>query len=116
MGAELMEMMRNMAAQQQQLMEQIRVGQRRLQELQATVQEQQGVIHELRQRSASPAATSPSTGTFMEFTAQQSLQTIQVLTKLSEAIDKMDGEDIDGRPVKVKIFKSYENYKKEKDA
>jgi len=33
-----------------------------------------------------------------------------------EAIDKMDGEEVDGRPVKVKIFKSYENYKKEKDA
>lgn len=33
-----------------------------------------------------------------------------------EAIDKMDGVEVDGRPVKVKIFKSYENYKKEKDA
>jgi hypothetical protein len=27
----------------------------------------------------------------------------------------MDGEDVDGRPIKAKIFKSYENYKKEKD-
>lgn len=33
-----------------------------------------------------------------------------------EAIDKMDGEEVDGRPVKVKIFKSYENYKKEKES
>lgn len=28
----------------------------------------------------------------------------------------MDGADLDGRPIKVKVFKSYENYKKEKEA
>ena len=28
----------------------------------------------------------------------------------------MDGAEVDGRPIKAKIFKSYENYKKEKDA
>ena len=33
-----------------------------------------------------------------------------------EAIEKMDGVDLDGRPIKVKIFKSYENYKKQKEA
>lgn len=32
-----------------------------------------------------------------------------------DAIDKMDGADVDGRPIKVKIFKSYENYRKDKD-
>ena len=105
------DVMRNMATQQQQLMEQIRVGQQRLAELQVTVQEQQGVIHELRQRSASPAGTSPPTGTFMEFMAQQSLQTTQALTKLSEAIDKMDdkGGTVDMKNVgKPFTFKSDE--------
>ena len=33
-----------------------------------------------------------------------------------EAIEKMDGAEVDGRPIKAKIFKSYENYKKEKEA
>ena len=28
----------------------------------------------------------------------------------------MDGTEVDGRPIKVKIFKSYENYRKDKDA
>lgn len=28
----------------------------------------------------------------------------------------MDGEEIDGRPVKIKIFKSWDAYKKEKEA
>ena len=28
----------------------------------------------------------------------------------------MDQQEVDGRPIKVKIFKSYENYKKEKEA
>ena len=28
----------------------------------------------------------------------------------------MDQTEVDGRPIKVKVFKSYENYKKEKEA
>ena len=32
-----------------------------------------------------------------------------------DAIDEMDGAEVDGRPIKAKIFKSYENYKKERE-
>ena len=101
-------MMSNMAAQQQQLMEQMRIGQQRVSELQATVQQQQEVIHELRQRSTSP---SPSTGTLMEFMAQQSLQCNQTLTKILDPIDKMDdrGGTVDMKNVgKPFTFKSDE--------
>lgn len=43
---------------------------------------------------------------------------VQLETKkeAQDAIDKMDGAEVEGRPIKVKIFKSYENYKKEKEA
>ena len=42
--------------------------------------------------------------------------TIQFKNKgdAQEAIDKMDGAEVDGRPIKVKLFKSIENYRKEK--
>ena len=42
--------------------------------------------------------------------------TIQFKTKdaASEAIKQLDGEEVDGRAIKVKIYQSYENYKKTK--
>ena len=33
-----------------------------------------------------------------------------------EAVDRMDGVEIDGRPIKIKIFKSWDAYRKEKEA
>jgi len=33
-----------------------------------------------------------------------------------DAVEQMDGQDIDGRPIKIKIFKSWEAYRKEKEA
>ena len=43
---------------------------------------------------------------------------VQFKTKeeAEEAIKNMDQTEVDGRPIKVKVFKSYENYKKEKEA
>ena len=32
------------------------------------------------------------------------------------AIDQMNEQEVDGRPIKVKVFKSYETFKKEKAA
>ena len=43
---------------------------------------------------------------------------IQFRTKRDamDAVEQMDGVDIEGRPIKIKIFKSWDAYKKEKDA
>ena len=32
-----------------------------------------------------------------------------------DAVDQMDGTDLDGRPIAVKIFKSWDAYRKEKE-
>lgn len=42
--------------------------------------------------------------------------TVQFKTKddANEAIKQLDGEEVDGRAIKVKIYQSYENYKKSK--
>ena len=31
-------------------------------------------------------------------------------------MDQMDGTDLDGRPVKIKIYKSWDAYRKEKES
>ena len=90
MGSELIEIMKNMAIQQQQLTEQLRIGQQQMRELQATVQQQSTTIQELRARERTPSPTPSMDRAFMEFMAQQNLQHTQALSKIAEAIEKMD--------------------------
>ena len=74
----------------QQLRAQLTAGQQRVVELTQTMAAQQATINELRQRAVTATPPPAMDRTFMEFMAQQNHRRTQALSKIAEAMEKLE--------------------------